>query len=147
MRYEHTQYGPWSFLLAVFGMAAILGGWAAGEEPVVAVVLPAAGALMLLLGLSFRHLTVADGGDHLAVRFGPLPLFRRRIRYADIQSVEVGQTTFLDGWGIHMTPDGWLYNVGGSGAVELTFDSGSKVRIGSDEPSRLMAAIRLAMAH
>jgi hypothetical protein len=39
-----------------------------------------------------------------------------------------------------------LFNVAGSGAVELAFDSGTKVRIGSDEPSRLLAAIRLAMA-
>jgi hypothetical protein len=45
-----------------------------------------------------------------------------------------------------MTPHGWLFNVAGSEAVELRFDSGTKVRIGSDEPSQLMAAIRSAMA-
>jgi hypothetical protein len=39
-----------------------------------------------------------------------------------------------------------LFNVAGREGVELVFDSDTKVRIGSDEPSRLMAAIRLAMA-
>jgi hypothetical protein len=46
----------------------------------------------------FGSLTIRDEGDCLALRFGPLPLLRKRIRYADITGVEVGRTTILDGW-------------------------------------------------
>jgi hypothetical protein len=43
-------------------------------------------------------LTVADDGDRLAMCFGPLPLFKRRIRYDDIREIEIGRTTIVDGW-------------------------------------------------
>ena len=56
---------------------------------------------MALLASAFHQLTVEDQGDHLAIRFGPLPLFRRKVRYAEIEKVEVGRTLILDGWGIH----------------------------------------------
>jgi hypothetical protein len=101
--YRHTQKGPWSLLLFTFGVLMLGLGWFLHEEPVVPVVLPVAGMIMLLLGASFQHLTVADEGDRLAIRFGPLPLFRKRIRYSDMRSVEVGRTTLLDGWGIHLS--------------------------------------------
>ena len=39
-----------------------------------------------------RLMTVMDQGETLEVRFGPIPLFRKTVQYADIVSVElVGQ--------------------------------------------------------
>jgi hypothetical protein len=49
------------------------------------------------------------------------------------------------GWGIRLTPHGWLFNVGGLDAVELELASGRKFRIGTDEPQGLLNAIRTAM--
>ncbi len=45
-------------------------------------------ALFILLALMSATLTVRDEGEWLAVRYGPLPVFRKRIRYANITSVE-----------------------------------------------------------
>jgi hypothetical protein len=45
------------------------------------------------------------------------------------------------GWGIRITPRGWLYNVSGLDAVELALKNGKCVRIGSDEPHALARAI------
>jgi hypothetical protein len=109
--YRHTQTGPWCVILYAIGVLMLASGWLLREESVAPVVLPVACALMLVLGASFQHLTVADEGDRLAVWFGPLPLCRRRIRYADMREVEVGRTLLLDSWGIHMSlRGGWVWN-------------------------------------
>jgi hypothetical protein len=59
--------------------------------------------MMLVLAASFHYLAVEDEGDCLSITFGPIQLFRRAIRYADIVSVETGRTTIVDGWGIHLS--------------------------------------------
>lgn len=38
------------------------------------------GLLIALLAPAFHHLTVVDRGDVLAIRFGPVPLFRRTVK-------------------------------------------------------------------
>ena len=38
--------------------------------------------------------------------------------------------------------NGWLFNVSGLQAVEIFLRSGKKYRIGTDEPERLVEAIR-----
>jgi hypothetical protein len=112
-------------------------GWFLAEEPVVSVVLPVAGAFMLVLGASFQHLTVADEGDRLAVWFGPLALFRRRIRYADMREVEVGRTLLLDSWGIHMSiRGGWVWNIWGRDCVVIRHRQGT-LWVGTDDAANL----------
>ena len=92
---------------------------------------------MLLLGASCGHLTIEDEGDRLSVRFGPFPLFRRRIPYDDILEVETGRTTFLEGWGIHWSPwGGWVWNIWGYDCVLLRLKRG-KLKIGTDDAAGL----------
>jgi len=50
------------------------------------------------------------------------------------------------GWGIHLTPSGWLYNVGGARAVQLDLHNGRSLRVGTDEPERLCEAITVLKA-
>ena len=78
--------------------------------------------------------TVTDGDIEL--RFGPGG-FGRRIPIGLIRSWRLVQNPWYYGWGIHFTPQGTLYNVGGFDAVELALTDGSLVRIGTDEPRRL----------
>jgi hypothetical protein len=87
----------------------------------------------------FRSLTICDEGEWLALRDGPLPVFRKRICYSDITSVEPGRISLVDGWGIHDIPGrGWTYNLWGFGGVKLTL--GRKViRVGTDDVDRLVA--------
>jgi hypothetical protein len=78
----------------------------------------------------------------LSLRCGPLPVIRKRIRYADITGVEVGRTKVIDGWGIHYIPGrGWTYNLWGFGCVKLTL--GRKIsRVGSDDVEGLAEVVR-----
>jgi hypothetical protein len=134
--YRHTQKAPLYLLLAPFALLFFVLGWVLRDIPPVSVIMPIAGSLMLILSLSFRHLTVADEGDRLAIQFGPLPLFRKMIRYEDIRQVEVGRTTLLDGWGIHMSlQGGWVWNIWGRDCVVVHHQG--ITRIGTDEAENL----------
>jgi hypothetical protein len=96
------------------------------------------GNLLAVMAYSMRWLRVVDEGDRLAVRYGPVPLFRNRFRYADIAAAEPSKTTYRDGWGIHWLPGrGWTYNLWGFDCVELTYKNGRTVRVGTNDPAGL----------
>jgi hypothetical protein len=135
--YSHTQNSP--FWLILFGLSIpfFVIAWLAREQPVVAVLMIAIGVLLVLVGLTFHHLTVEDEGDQLAIRFGPFPFLRTSIPYADIQRVEVGRTMILDGWGIHWNPwHGKVWNVWGRDCVVFHREQGD-FRVGSDDAENL----------
>jgi len=62
---------------------------------------------------------------------------RKHVLLNEVASVEVIRTSFLNGWGIHYTPRGWLYNVSGFGAVAIRLRSGKQFCLGTDEPEKL----------
>ncbi len=96
---------------------------------------------MLVLAPSFHHLTVADKGDHLEIRFGPVSLFRKRILYENMRQVEVGRTTIFEGWGIHLSlRGGWVWNIWGRNCVVVTHRG--ITRIGTDDAENLAAFLR-----
>ena len=135
--YEHTRWAPicWIILLpplAVLLIAAILAG---GR---VVVPLFFVGVALTAVAFSFRSLRVVDDGDALAIRFGPIPLFRKRIPYAEIQAAERDRSSVVDGWGIHWVPGrGWTYNLWGFDCVRLTLTGGRTIRVGTDDPDGL----------
>jgi len=134
--YHHTQKGPWGLMCYAFAAAFLTASWAM-PVPVPRMTSFAAGILMLLLAGSLGQLTVADEGDHLDIRFGPFPLFRKRIVYADIVEVEKGRTNFLDGWGIHWNPwHGWVWSIWGYDCVVIRLKRGT-IRVGTDDPDGL----------
>lgn len=135
--YSHTQAAPLCLIVYGPSIALLVAAWQVRSQPVAATVLIGSGSLMAALGLAFHHLTVRDEGDRLAIRFGPLPLFRTSIRYADIQEVEVGRTLILEGWGIHWSPrGGWVWNLWGRDCVVIRQRKGV-LRVGTDDAVNL----------
>ena len=142
MSYQHTQRGPlgWLLLLAAIGPAILAAG--IGTPSPVAIVVGVVAGVFLILAASFGHLTVADRGDRLSIRFEPLPLFGTSIIYSSITDVQVSRSALIDGWGIHYIPGrGSTYNLCGRDCVELRMGS-SVLRIGTDAPSRLVEFLR-----
>ena len=126
-------------ILLLFGFAALLFtvAWVTRAEAVVSAILLVTGLLMAMLGYSLQHLTVNDEGDRLAISFGPLPLFRKRIRYDDIIAVEIGRTTIMDGWGIHWSPwGGWVWSLSAGTCVVIRRRRGV-IRVGTDDAEGL----------
>ncbi|MGE3818793.1 MAG: hypothetical protein AB7I30_05110 [Isosphaeraceae bacterium] len=140
--YDHTQAGPWGLMLLAIGLIMLTAAWGARHEAGASIILLFTGFLMLFLAASFHDLNVTDAGDHLAVRFGPIPLFQKKIRYDDVTAVEVGRTLLLDGWGIHMSVrGGWVWNVWGRDCVVIHRRRGV-VRVGSDDAENLAAFLK-----
>ncbi len=95
------------------------------------------------LMLAFSRLTVVVDETRVSVGFGG-GLARRRFELHTIAAASAVKVPRLAGWGIRLTPQGWLYNAWGRGAVQLRFAGGRRFTIGTDEPEALLAAIERA---
>jgi len=95
------------------------------------------------LMLAFSGLTVLVDETRVSVGFGG-GLARRRFELHTIEAVSSVKIPWLAGWGIRLTPQGWLYNAWGRGAVQLRFAGGRRFTIGTHEPDALLAAIERA---
>jgi len=100
-------------------------------------------ALVLLFGFSSMSIVVSD--QAVMARTG-IGLVRRTIALASIAGVEVTRSRWYEGWGVHWTRRGMLYNVSGFGAVRVTLVDGRSVMLGTDDADRLASIIRLALA-
>ena len=142
LTYNHTQKAPWFLLLLAFAALFFTIALVTRAEPVSPAILLVAGLLMAVLGYSLQQLTVCDEGDRLAVRFGPLPLFEKRIRYDDIREVEIGRTTILNGWDIHWRlRSGWVWSLSVGDCVAIRHKRGL-IRIGSDDAKGLVEVLK-----
>jgi hypothetical protein len=137
MQYAHTQRAPLHMILSILGIIFFAAAYLATHW-IAQITLLGTASLMFLAALCFQWLSVRDEGDTLLIRFGPLPLFRRRLAYRDIERVERSRTSILDGWGIHLSPrGGWTWNLWGFDCVDVYFGQGRKIRIGTDDAEGL----------
>jgi hypothetical protein len=139
-RYEHTQIGHviiWS-LLAIILIAT--GGFTGHHAPPIIISI-----ILLLCLILFYRLKITIEDNILCASFGP-GLIRKKVRLADIVGCEPIRIRWWYGWGIHMTPVGWLYNVSGLNAVAITLRDGRKIAFGTDDPDGLVPAIRNSIA-
>ena len=142
MQYHHTQTARLHLILIGVGIVMLVNGWVV-QAPFVRLLLFAIGGLLFVLAQCFGRLTVSDQDDRVVICFGPLPLFRRYILYDDIESVQRGRTTILDGWGIHLSPSGgWVWNLWGFDCVDVIYRQGRKLRIGTDDPEGLESFLK-----
>lgn len=139
-RYRHTQSGA-----VVVGSLAVSALMLAGLGLAfgVPIFLYGGPVMMGIVALLFHNLTVEIDATHLRFRFG-IGLIRKRVPLAEIVEAKPVRNSWLYGWGIHRTPHGWLYNVSGWEAVEITLTSGKRFRLGTDEPRRLAQVLLAA---
>jgi hypothetical protein len=95
--------------------------------------------------LTFGSMTTDVDHDRFTFSFGP-GWIRRSSPLDEIKSCSAVRNPWWYGWGIHLTPQGWLYNVGGTRAVQLEFRNGRLLRVGTDEPEHLCEAIKVMKA-
>jgi hypothetical protein len=130
--YRHTQVGR--VTVGAMGLALAAALWFSVQEPgpVPIISLVVLGVVLIL----FSTLTVQVRDGVMDVFFGP-GLIRRRIPLRRIREVRVVRTPWYYGWGIRLTPAGWLWNVSGLDGVEVEFDDRHRFRVGSDDAERL----------
>ena len=133
--YSHTQSGSLivGVMLFLFLILFLLGVFVLKPFLITAL-------LVLLVAWIFHSLTIEITDRELRWRFGP-GLISKRVALAEIASVKIVRTHFLDGWGIHFSRFGWLYNVSGYDAVAITIRNGKGFALGTDEPEALLAKL------
>lgn len=102
--------------------------------------------LSIALGL-FWSLTVTVDRTAVEFRFGPIGVIHRSFPVAQIASAQQVKNRLLCGWGVHYCSGAILYNVHGFDAVEITLADGSRHRIGTSEPEKLLRAIQLVAGY
>jgi len=139
MIYKHRQIG--TLILFTLGFGVVLTTTAiilvSAQPLVISLVL----VILLLCIFLFWSLSVEVREDKLMVSFGP-GVIRKRFRIKDIRDARIVRNPWYYGWGIRLTPHGWLFNVSGFDAVELELRNNRKFRIGTDDPQQLLTAIR-----
>jgi hypothetical protein len=98
-------------------------------------------AIMFACLLIFYKLTISINTKELKLWFG-FGLVSKKYQLTDIKNFKPVTNSPLYGWGIRMIPDGWLYNVTGLKAIELSFkQSPKKIRIGTNLPEEIAAYV------
>lgn len=146
LRYERTQSGTliWWMVVPVLVFSLGLVGFRLVAVPGAGawITLAVAGVMLAVL-VAFRSLTITVDDHEVTFYFGP-GVHRRRFALTDIVQVRAVRNRWYYGWGIRLTPHGWLYNVSGLDAIELTLKSGIRLRIGTDDPAEVLQAIEEA---
>ncbi|HIF31422.1 MAG TPA: hypothetical protein EYQ75_07080 [Planctomycetaceae bacterium] len=141
--YEHTQ--PGTLLRIVLGLFVLALGVTAiiflsGVSREAGIIFLLVAALLAFVLLVFHSLTVQVNRNEISLRFG-IGIVKKSFSSAEIKTVEQVRNRWFYGWGIKLTPEGWLYSVSGLDAVQIVMQDGRKTRIGTDEPEKLLAAI------
>ena len=139
-RYEHTQTGYvliCGLFVGAFAFAFARFFQTSPQREIFLVV----SILFLITIVAFYKLTITIDDEILCASFG-VGLVRKKVALAEIAACEPIRIRWCYGWGIHLTPHGWLYNVAGLDAVAITLRDGRKFALGTDDPDELVAAIR-----
>lgn len=142
--YAHTQRAGATLLLlaaaALFPIVMVAVGGrslpAGARATLVAVAL-----VLTASALVFSRLTIRVEAGTLTWYFGP-GVWRKSVPVADVAEAMATTTSFVDGWGIHLTRRGWLYNVAGRRAVLISRRDGDRFLLGTDDVDGLLAALR-----
>ena len=142
--YEHRQFGTFIVGIAVFielALASMLA--ASGEMRKAEAFLGPAFVLVAVAAALFSSMTIRVTRTHLEWWLG-IKQLGMRVALAEIASAEPVKTNLLEGWGIHLTWHGWLWNVAGFNAVQVSLKTGARYALGTPEPEKLAGAIAAA---
>ena len=137
--YEHRQWGWVGVVIAavIVGVLVLAAG-ISGNSQVYAGALTAAVVGVIVTAI-FGALRVHVTDDEVSVSF-LLGWPRRTVGFTDVAAVRQVRNSWWHGWGYRFIPNGRMFNVSGLDAVELELTTGKVFRIGTDDPSGLMAA-------
>jgi hypothetical protein len=147
-QYAHTQSATLICILVGFWATGFfaMSLWAQGlgVEMGEVIILGTVALVCVVVVVLFHSLTVTINVDAVLLSFG-IGLIHKSLLLQDVVSASAVRSRWYHGWGVRRISGGWLYNVSGFDAIELRMTSGRLVRIGTDEPDKLLAAVRLAM--
>jgi hypothetical protein len=97
--------------------------------------------IMIICLLIFYKLTIYIDDTYIKFKLG-IGLIAKKYLISDIQNCKSVHNNPIYGVGIRKIPKGWLYNVTGLSAIELSFkNQKSIVRIGTNQPDKIAEEI------
>ena len=136
--YERTQVGYVIMVALTAGLLLVVRLMiTSGFKPVTLGVSILLAASLII----FSSLKVIVWDDSLEVQFGPGPI-RKKFPLSEIVSCQSVKIPWYYGWGIRLTPRGWLFRVSGFYAVEVRMKTGKSYLIGSDAPDEIIETIQ-----
>lgn len=140
--YEHRQVG-WLTVIFLFAIAVLICIAAAISAPSERTISYSLVPILFVVAALFSTLTVRVTERHITWFFGVSGI-GRRIPLAQIISIRPIKTSILEGWGIHLTWHGWVWNVSGFNAVQIVLRSGTRFAVGTPEPQAVIDAVQSA---
>jgi hypothetical protein len=141
---KYTQFGTFSVIMMLTILVlCIVMLFVIGFDETMPVIISGFVILTLVVCLLiFYKLTITIDDTHLTFKMG-IGLIGKSYALSDIESCTPVRNSVMWGIGIRMTPSGWLYNVSGLSAIELTFKNRkTKMRIGTDRPEEIAEVVR-----
>lgn len=142
--YKHTQIGKFMIVIGLFVVMLVFFESFLEEDELTELILTGAFLITIfivtLVLILFGSLTIVVNNVFIKISFG-IGLIRKKWMLADIESVKIVKNKWWYGFGIRLTPYGWLYNVSGFDAVQIQLKKGRVFRIGTDQPHELQHAI------
>ena len=142
MHYHHRQFSRPIVVsgIAMTAMLTFLFFYAGRDQPLVMAIFAAALALGIVVHYLLSSLTVEVSAHELSWYFGP-GFWRKRIARSAIAGVTRVRLPWWYGIGIKYTPHAWVYLVAPGDGIEVVSTNGEVVRIGTDDPDHLVAAL------
>ena len=141
IKYKHTQIGYFMIIALIISLLILFFEMIFIEFTQI---FPIAFSILLIILILFPSLTLEINKTRFIVKFG-FGIIHKKFILGDIKSCHIVKNPWYYGWGIHLTPHGWLYNISGLSAIEIQMKNGKKYRIGTDEPTNLEQAITQAI--
>jgi hypothetical protein len=140
--YEHRQVG-WITVIALFAIAVLICVAAAISAPSERTLSYSLVPIMLVVAALFSTLTVRVTDKRVMWYFGVSGI-GRSVALTEITSIRAIKTSILEGWGIHLTWHGWVWNVSGFNAVQIILRSGTRFAVGTPDPQAVIDAVQSA---
>ena len=135
--YSHRQKPLWVPLTSMMFVLIAIGLFLSEGQNLLTLPIALPGFIIFWL---FDGLLVEVSASQVILKFGYGPI-RKVIERSHIAGANPVRNKALYGWGIRLTPHGWLWNIHGLDAVEITYLNGKRFRIGSDDAKQLLTAI------
>ncbi len=133
------QFGTFSVIILLPLMLIFIGlliksGFSSGPIAIIQMFVIVTFLICLLI---FYQLTITIDNNTISFKLG-IGFVGKTYKFSDIKSCKAVTNSVLNGVGIRMLSNGWLYNVSGLKAIELQFKNRrSIVRIGTDKPEEI----------
>ena len=142
-QYERAQIGYSMIWIPAIAAIPVAIGATFESSPHREILLIVSIVLLVTIPL-FYKLTITIDNETLRWSFG-VGIISKKVRLAEIAACEPIRIRWWYGWGIHLTPYGWLYNVVGWDAVAITLRDSRRFALGTDDTQGLVSAIQASI--